>query len=46
MTTKKRTGNEKTITLDVSNLKDLGDHELLLAIFALVFELHRIAIKE
>ena len=46
MTTKKRTKNEKTITFDISDLKDLGDHELLMAIFALVFELHRIAIKE
>lgn len=45
MTTKKRTGNEKTITFDLSDLKDVGDRELLLAIFALVSELHRIAIK-
>ena len=46
MTTKKRTGNEKTLTFDISDYKTLGDHELLLAILALVSELHRIAIKE
>ena len=46
MTTKKRSRNDSKITFDISDYKTLGDRELLLAILALVSELHRIAIKE